>query len=53
MTSRIVTVNDQQEYGVNDIGDVLSPGITDKSFNLLDEASIEDVLDTRELDAGT
>ena len=54
MTSRTFTLNDSQEYGVNDIGDVLSPGINDKSFSLLD---IEDVLDPPEdppeLDAGT
>lgn len=41
MTSRTVTLNDQQEYGVHDIGDVLSPRATDKAFSLLD---IEDVL---------
>jgi len=40
MTSRTVTLNNQQEYGLNDIGDVLSPRATD-SFSLLD---FEDVL---------
>lgn len=48
MTSR--TLNNPREYGVTDIGDVLSPGVTDKSFSLFD---IEDVLDPPELDAGT
>ena len=49
MTSRTVTLNPQQEYGVHDIGDVLSPRATDKSFSLLD---IENVLDPLEQDAG-
>lgn len=50
MTSRTVTLNQQQEYGVHDIGDVLSPRATDKSFDLVD---IENVLDPPELDTGT
>ena len=42
MTSRTVTLNNQREYAVNDIGDVLSSNATDETFSLLD---IEDVLD--------
>lgn len=49
MTSRTATLSVPREYGVSDIGDVLSPGATDEAFSLLD---IEDVLDPPELDTG-
>ena len=29
MTTRLATLNPHQEYGVNDIGDVLSPSVND------------------------
>lgn len=51
LASSTVTLNDQEEYGVHDIGDVLSPGaVKAGAFSLLD---IEGVLDPPELDAGS
>jgi len=50
MTARTGLLNNQREYGVNDIGVVLSPSAAqDEVFSLLD---IEDVLDPPDLDAG-
>ena len=50
MTARLGLLNNQREYGVNDIGVVLSPSAAqDEVFSLLD---IEDVLDPPDLDAG-
>ncbi|XP_065898363.1 N-chimaerin-like isoform X2 [Dysidea avara] len=49
MTARLGLLNNQREYGVNDIGVVLSPSAAqDEVFSLLD---IEDVLDPPDLDA--
>ena len=51
MTSHTL-IPPHQEYDINDIGDVLSPGVgaTDEGFSFQD---IEDVLDPRDLDGGT
>jgi len=50
MTARTGLLNNHRQYGVNDIGAVLSPSdAQDEVFSLLD---IEDVLDPPDLDAG-
>ena len=51
MTSHTL-IPPHQEYGITDIGDVLSPGVgaTDEGFSFQD---IEDVLDPPDLDGGT
>ena len=50
MTARAGLLNNQRDYGVTDVGGVLSPSAAqDEVFSLLD---IEDVLDPPDLDAG-
>ena len=49
MTSRVATLSPHQEYGINDIGDVLSPSVNNEGFSFQD---IESVIEQELIDTG-